>query len=288
MHTGGDIQKRREDTQSDILKSFDFNPLKIELESLKVELLEEQSVFGSNNSQELEDVNRILNLIENNKIQINGKFRIEKTSTSEGIGRSKICWQSVRSIGKTVATYAGECQSRTADVLQDFIVKSIAEKQALLISDAEKKKWGEVMDDSGQEALVYNDPDDDTKVLKNVKYFMQNKSLPDFIERTIGFNAMFPDTAYDIIGFRVENKRLNLVLRQPRVYGEILRGLPNRQDEHKKALQQFQNLGYDVDFEKEKICKNGYIASDLSYGNIMKTPSGQYRIIDAFVEKLKI
>jgi predicted RNA methylase len=102
----------------------------------------------------------------------------------------------------------------------------------LLISDEEKERWGESFDD-GSEAYVYNAPDDNSKVIKIIEYLAQNKSLPEFFERTIGYNTLFPDTSYDIVGFIEDSVRENLydrkrmlkpVLKQPYVYGKILAG----------------------------------------------------------------
>ena len=263
---------------------IDFSLLKIELKAQKLELLKYPSAYSK---YMLEDIDNVLEFVKNNKIKINGKFRISKT---EKRGSQTICWQSVNSVGSEIATYAGKRRNWAENKLQENIVKQIAEKQGLFISEKEKERWGEPLDTKGSEAVVYNDPDDDTKVLKSVYHFIQNKSLPDFIERTIGFNKLFTDTAYDIIGFRQETEYedrlgLHLVLRQPYVHGYTLAQLPS-ENEYKKAFQQFQKEGFEIDFENKMVFKDGYQVSDLSEYNIMKTPAGLYFVIDARVIKI--
>ena len=263
------------------------------LQAYKNRLLE-QSIFGGmNNNQELDDIDRVLKLIENNKIKINGKFRIEETFGREGRGCQKICWQSVYSIGKEIEANAGKQGWATA-ILQEAIIKNLAEKQGLLISNEEMKRWGEILD-AGSEAHVYGDPDNKGKVIKTIEYLSQNDSLPEFFERTTGYNVIFPDTSYDIVGFMedsvqaayyIRNKMLKPVLKQPYVYGKILEILTNPEKEFEKFLRQFQKLGYTVDFRKRTIRKDDYEASDLNWKNILKTPSGQYRVIDAWVRKV--
>ena len=326
MYKGDDIRKRREDIQNNILKSFgcdiekarsgiymntpenrrlgrvgqpygktkgiiiDFNPLKLELKKYK-DTLSAQSIFsGVNNKQMLEDIDKVLEFVTNNKIKINGRFKIEKGTTKTGRVSQKICWQSVRSVGREASAFAGKRRNWAENKLQESIIRQVAEKQGLFISEKETMRWGKPFDTKGSEAYVYDDPDDDTKVLKSVYHFVQNPSFLSFVERTIGFNTLFPDTAYDVIGFRQETEDedrlgLHLVLRQPAVHGYILARLPS-ENEHQKALQQFEKLGYDVDFNNKTISKNGYVASDLSEYNIMKAPDGRYHIIDAWVRKI--
>ena len=275
--------------------SFIFSSLKSVLKKRRNYLLE-NAIWGSLNTDgELDDIERVLELIETNKIKINGRFRIEKSFEGKGRRRQKICWQSVHSIGNEVETATGkQWQGWATVILQEALIKNIAEKQGLLINDKERDRWGESFDD-GSEAYVYNDPDDESKIIKTIEYLAQNKSLPDFFERTIGYNALFPDTAYDIVGFIEDDVRENLydrskmlkpVLKQPYVYGRILAKLPYPGKEFEKFLYLFQKLGYTVNFEEGIITKDGYEASDLNLGNVIKTPSGQYRVIDAWVRKV--
>ena len=275
---------------------FNFSSLIPLLQAYKGRLLE-QSIFGDiDNNQELDETGRILELIKNNKIKINGKFKVERSTTKAGNISSKIHWQSVYSIGKEIEAATGKQRQNSwaANVLQEAIIKNLAEKQGLLISDEERKRWGEAFDD-GSEADVYNDPDDEAKVLKTVEYLAQNNSLSEFFERTMGFNVLFPKTRYDMAGFIEDSVRENLydrnkmlkpVLRQPYVYGKIIARLPNPQKEFQGFFQQFQDLGYVVDFVNRTILKEGYEASDLNAENVMKMPDGQYYVIDAWVRKI--
>ncbi|MDR1097514.1 MAG: hypothetical protein LBL57_05220 [Tannerella sp.] len=273
-------------------------PPELNFDSMKVILKEYRdklpkfAIRGSlKYNKELEDIDRVLKLIETKKFKINGKFEIEKTLGREGKSNKKMCWESVHSIGSEIEANAGK-QGWATCVLQEVIIKNIAQEQGLLISDKEKKRWGKVRDE-GTEAKVYNDPDDKTKVIKTIIYLGQSESLPKFFERTTGFNALFPETKYDIVGFIEKkiaktaygrNKMLQPVLKQPFVSGKTLMKLPNPEGEFEKFLQQFQDLGYDVDFEMETITKDSYEASDLNWRNVIKFEN-QYYVIDAWVEK---
>ena len=270
-----------------------FNSLKPVLEKRR-DYLRENAIWGSlKTDREFDDINRVLELIETNKVKINGRFKIERSTTETGKVIKKIHWQSVYSVGKEIEENAGK-QGWGTSVLQEAIFKNIAGKQGLLISDKERERWGEVLDE-GSEALVYDDPDDKTKVIKTIEYLAQNKSLPDFFERTIGFNVLFPKTKYDLAGFiEVDvrenlydrNKMLKPVLRQPYVYGDRIADFPNPKKEYEEFFKQFQELGYTVDNNEGTITKDSYEASDLNPGNIIKMPDGQYYVIDAWVRKV--
>jgi hypothetical protein len=274
------------------LSDLNFDSMKVVLEKYKDELSANAIWGGLKSDKELEDINRVLKLIETKKFKINGKFEIEKTLGKEGKSYKKMRWQSAYLVGSEIETITGK-PGRATCLLQEEIVKNLAREQGLLISDKEKTGWGKVRD-FGSEAKVYDDPDDKTKVIKTVEYLLQKKSLLQFFERTIGFNTLFPDTSYDIVGFIEEkvakmeygrDEMLQPVLKQPFVFGKTLDNFDNPKEELKKCLQQFQDLGYEVNFGMETIARDGYEASDLNSGNVIKFEN-QYYVIDAWVRKV--
>jgi hypothetical protein len=275
------------------LSDLNFDSMKVVLEEYKDELSANAIWSGLKSDKELEDINRVLKLIETKKFKINGRFEIERSTTKAGKVSKKIHWQSAYFVGKEVEAITGQ-SGWSAVVFQEAIIKNIARKQGLLVSDEEKKRWGELRAE-GSEASIYNDPDDKAKLIKTVRYLEQKKSLLKFFERTIGFNTLFPNTSYDIVGFvegEVEktlygrDKMLQPVLKQKFVEGTELANLNNPEKEFKKFLQQFQDLGYEVDFEMKIIARDGYEASDLNLGNVIKMPDCMYYVIDAWVRKV--
>lgn len=140
--------------------------LKTELLELKMEM--ERSGFSRiNHFQEADTIDRIVQLIENNKIEINGKerFKIKEKSGRMGVRCSEICWQSLHTIGKGGKAVAGEQSGIAKRMLQETLVTAIALKQNLLFGEEDKKEWGEVLS-QGTEAFVYYNPGSSTRVCR--------------------------------------------------------------------------------------------------------------------------
>lgn len=106
--------------------------LKTELSALKMDM--ERSGFSKiNHFQEADAIDRIVELIDNDKIEINGteRFEIEKESGKMGVRRQEICWQSLHSIGKGGKAIAGEQSGIAKRMLQETLVTAIALKQKI-------------------------------------------------------------------------------------------------------------------------------------------------------------
>ena len=255
-----------------------------------------QSIFdGVNNNAELKDIDRALKLIHNNKIKINKEFKVQKTDGGMGMGNKKICWESAYDIGRSVEMCEGKQGSQTwaTVLLQQEIFKQIAQRQGVLIGEEEQKTWEEPFDEAS-EAQVYHDPTDIKRVIKTVNATTaQSQSIPSFIGRTMGFNVLFPETKYDLIGF-VEDEEategfkfplLKPAIRQDFVGGKDIGSFPKEKQDalFKQFLQQYKDMGYEVDVQNQTISKHGFEASDLNYGNV-RFVEGQFFVIDAFVK----
>jgi hypothetical protein len=212
----------------------------------------------------------------------------------EGRISKKIHWESLCDIGRVESAIEAFPHCKAKYELQETIVKTIAQKQGLLISEEESEKWGEFLE-SGAEALVYYDSNDKNKIIKTLDYTRMRGSLSEFTESMIGFNEMFPETKYDLIGFTEQenmkgwDKRIMLkpVLHQNFVEGEVLAELDEPERELTKAMDYFKAGGYTVT-KDGTLQKNGWQADDLHGRNIIKTPDGEYFIIDAIITRCKI
>jgi hypothetical protein len=122
------------------LSDLNFDSMKIVLEKYKDELSANAIWGGLKSDEELEDIDRVLKLIETKKIKINGKFEIEKTLGREGKSYKKMRWKSVHSIGSLAKAISGKQDGWATCVLQEEIVKNIARKQGLLIGSEEQER----------------------------------------------------------------------------------------------------------------------------------------------------
>ena len=100
--------KTAEQENGELTPDFNFSSLKPILKKHQDYLLE-QSIFSNvKNDQDINDIDDVLKLIDNNKINVNGKFRIETTFEGKRRGCQKICWQSVHSIGNEIEAATGK------------------------------------------------------------------------------------------------------------------------------------------------------------------------------------
>ena len=138
---------------------------------------------------------------------------------------------------------------------------------------------------------MYEDPKDETKVLKVMNLHQQDKpTVSEFCCRQIGFNAMFPPTKYELVGFTEHetNKTVIPILRQAYINGDELKNLPV--EDYNKFVQQYKKAGFDVETGFSTTLKYGnYVATDLHAENIIKcSKDDRYYAIDAFVRKIQI
>ena len=237
---------------------LNFDSLRLTLKHIKDELSAQSIFSGISNDEELNDINRVLTLTKGNKIKINGRFKIN--SKTSGIrskisgSRKAIHWESGLDLGREIENFGGKQESKNwaTALLQEAIFKQIAEEQGVLISAEEQKRWGKPFDE-GSEAQVYYDPDDATKVFKTVNAITgQSQTITSFIERSIGFNKLFPETSYDLIGFvedveisgGIEYPILKPVVKQKFVKGKIIADLENPDKEFELFLKYYKTLGF--------------------------------------------
>lgn len=266
------------------------------LTNLIQRLEEKKAYYDLKSTKSKSDMMRdkFLDLLKNNKIKFNGKiegFRPTKDGQkTDGISFQS-CIQTVDSLKPRFSERTVEEEwwdSTIRPIFQEEIVREQARRQGLLVSSDEVSEW-QIRSITGTEAVVYEDPQDKTKVLKIVKFFQQEEpTFTEFCERNIGFNIMFPATKYDLIRFAEKsNGSVQPILRQNYVYGDELKNLSSK--EYDKFLEQYRNDGYEIESISPGyavIRYGGYEASDLHNSNILKGKDETYYVIDAFVEKI--
>ncbi len=142
---------------------------------------------------------------------------------------------------------------------------------------------------SGKEADVYVDKSN-ANIIKVVNYQKYSKTPLDFLNnRVLAFNELFPETAYNIIGFTNTDKGLSFVLSQPFVKGKLLSRLaisPETLDEQQNRISQYMKdkfgmgpAGLDA-FEN-----NQYKVEDLHLKNVIQGDDGNLYFIDAISTK---
>jgi hypothetical protein len=146
---------------------------------------------------------------------------------------------------------------------------------------------------SGLESYVYRDASDPNFVIKNAMYGNATPMTPQqFLDKIAVFNALFPDTTLELIGMSQKDEYFSFILRQRYIKGQ---GLGTDKEDFKK-FNNFISDKYDAypvnppqpvygvpdtDFENDR-----YSITDLHEGNVLKTPDGQFHVIDAEVHIL--
>ncbi|GHT68359.1 hypothetical protein AGMMS50239_33280 [Bacteroidia bacterium] len=170
-------------------------------------------------------------------------------------------------------------------ILQEELTKYYAQKVGVFIPPEEIEKWD--YKTKGFEAFVYENPYNSDEVYKIVRYNkVMGGDLSDFFDRLLAFNEMSPLTSYNLVGFTEYENKLTPVVSQPIIVGnEIVSG-----NEYEEFKEQYRKMDYEIVQDEEDneliwLKKEGYIAKDLHWRNVLKTQQGEYVIIDANIRK---
>jgi len=234
-----------------------------------------------------EEINKALESINNNQFQIYyGKFKIEGISEKgKGIHIRYTPKNDSRTSQGTIDKYT----PRIKQIIEEEIVLSSTSVKQFLFSEEEKKRWGKVLT-FGTEARIYENPDNSYELFKVIDYKQQTTSIFAFFKRLEGYNELFKETQYQLIGFIEEHNMLKPVISQDFVPGKTLAFLENADIHFNNFLKQYQELGFLIDKESESISLNGYTAHDLNFDNIIWGENKDYYVIDSLVipDKSKI
>ena len=228
----------------------------------------------------LEEINKVLELIKNNKFEIDyGKFEIEKISEK---GKKIHIRYTPKNDPGTSQGAAYQNSPYIKQVIEEELILSMPSINQFLFLDEEKKSWGKVLT-FGTEARIYENPDNPYELFKVIDYKQQNKSIFAFFKRLEGYNELFKETKYQLVGFIKENNMLKPVIAQDFVPGKTLAFLENAEIHFNNFLEQYHEMGFSIDKDSESISLNGYTAHDLNYDNIIRGENKDYYVIDSLV-----
>ncbi len=126
----------------------------------------------------------------------------------------------------------------------------------------------------GSEQTVYSYPDDSSKIVKINDMSFHPDALG-FLDRIALHNALFPETAYTLIGFsRRHGRKFAAILTQSIVVGRASTREEVRQEMEKRG---FEHIG-GCDF-----CNSNYIIEDLHGANVLVSPQYNLLFIDPVV-----
>ena len=168
---------------------------------------------------------------------------------------------------------AGKRESRTQiRQRQEKLLEDYA-KESGIWYDHDKLKASYKYFASGEEADVY-EHDDPAYVIKTAKYDI---TPSEFLDNRISlFNHLFPETAYELLGFTRDGAgKFRFVLKQPFVQksGRLTKAAI---DKHLMDVSGLEDAGDEITYFSDD-----YRVNDLHDENILKTPKGNVRVIDA-------
>lgn len=228
----------------------------------------------------LEAIHNTLELIKNNKFTVSyGKFEIEGISEK---GKGIHIHYTPKNDAEASPGTAYQNSPYIKQIIEEEIVLSISSIKQFLFLEEEKKSWGKVLT-FGTEAKIYENPKNPYELFKVIDYKQQNNSLFAFFKRLEGYNELFRETKYQLIGFINESDILKPVISQEFVPGKTLAFLENAEIHFNNFLEQYQELGFSIDKGSESISFKGYTAHDLNYDNIIQGENKEYYVIDSLV-----
>ena len=245
--------------------------------------LEREKELISNNvfkKYTLGEINGAIELIKNNQFTLNyGKFKVERISEK---GKGIHIQYTPKNDSQTSQGTTYQNSPRIKQIIEEEIVLSSSSIKQFLFSEEEKKNWGKVLT-FGTEARIYENPRNPYELMKVIDYKQQNTSIFAFFKRLEGYNELFKETQYQLVGFVEEHNMLKPVISQDFVPGKTLAFLENAEIHFNNFLKQYQELGFSIDKESESISLSGYTAHDLNFDNIIWGENKDYYVIDSLV-----
>ena len=187
---------------------------------------------------------------------------------------SRICESTVPANGRTRAEARRAIETRKEELLEGWAKAT--------------GNWHESIADftgntapikSGTDSDVYLS-DDGGSVIKASKGKFDNRKFPSDIDQVNLFNAVFPHSAYRILGYGRLNGRFVRFIEQQFVDFSTSQPLTTEE-----RVEYMRRLGFEPRNEEKTVFSNGEIVvSDLQKSNIVKDTEGNIRVIDADVK----
>lgn len=158
-------------------------------------------------------------------------------------------------------------------------------------SDIKKDSFdGKAWNEDGWESIIYRSKDGKSVIKYTPLCTLYNNPTLRYLDRTMCFNHLFPDTAIDVIGFGYDNDgNFSMVTKQPLIEGKTLDKYFNGDDA--KIREYTDNFLKELGYTQKTLNEEGYEADtngkfvlfDLNKGNIIIDNEGKPHVIDCEV-----
>ena len=158
-------------------------------------------------------------------------------------------------------------------------------------SDIKKDSFdGKAWNEDGWESIIYRSKDGKSVIKYTPLCTLYNNPTLRYLDRTMCFNHLFPDTAIDVIGFGYDNDgNFSMVTKQPLIEGKTLDKYFNGDDA--KIREYTDNFLKELGYTQKTLNEEGYEADtngkfvlfDLNKGNIIIDNEGKPHVIDCDV-----
>lgn len=149
---------------------------------------------------------------------------------------------------------------------------------------------GKAWNEDGWESTIYRSKDGKSVIKYTPLSTLYNNPTLRYLDRTMCFNHIFPDTAIDVIGFGYDNDgQFSMVTKQPLIEGKTLDKYFNGDDA--KIREYTDNFLKELGYTQKTLNEEGYEADsngkfvlfDLNKGNIIIDKEGKPHVIDCEV-----
>lgn len=149
---------------------------------------------------------------------------------------------------------------------------------------------GKAWNEDGWESIIYRSKDGKSVIKYTPLSTLYNNPTLRYLDRTMCFNHLFPDTAIDVIGFGYDNDgQFSMVTKQPLIEGKTLDKYFNGDDA--KIREYTDNFLKELGYTQKTLNEEGYEADsngkfvlfDLNKGNIIIDKEGKPHVIDCEV-----
>lgn len=149
---------------------------------------------------------------------------------------------------------------------------------------------GKAWNEDGWESTVYRSKDGKSVIKYTPLSTLYNNPTLRYLDRTMCFNHLFPDTAIDVIGFGYDNDgQFSMVTKQPLIEGKTLEKYFN--GDNVKIKEFTENFLKELGYTQKTLNEEGYEADsngkfilfDLNKGNIIIDKEGKPHVIDCEV-----
>lgn len=158
-------------------------------------------------------------------------------------------------------------------------------------SDIKKDSFdGKAWNEDGWESIIYRSKDGKSVIKYTPLCTLYNNPTLRYLDRTMCFNHLFPDTAIDVIGFGYDNDgNFSMVTKEPLIEGKTLDKYFNGDDA--KIREYTDNFLKELGYTQKTLNEEGYEADtngkfvlfDLNKGNIIIDNEGKPHVIDCEV-----